>query len=148
MGAAEKCELCEPYKPSDRGRYVWEDRHWRLWTRTAGPIPGYSFLTTKRHIPYIADLDGPEASSFGGVLARLSAAIRDSTGAELVHVHVFGDGVAHFHVHLVPHDRGDALNLKVIRDDVSVEEPPMTELIEVAERIAAAARRTSSPPGA
>jgi len=136
------CELCGPYEPSDRGRYVWEDQHWRLWTRTAGPIPGYSFLTPKRHIPYITDLDGPEAGAFGEVLALLSSAVRDATGVELVHVHVFGDGVAHFHVHLVPHDRGDALNLKVIRDDAPVVEPTFGDLVDVAERIKAALARS------
>ena len=49
------------------------------------------------------------------MLARVSRALRDATGAELVYVYVFGGGVAHLHVHLAPHTEGDALNEQMIR---------------------------------
>jgi diadenosine tetraphosphate (Ap4A) HIT family hydrolase len=107
-----------------------------LWTLTTGKVPGYSFLTSKRHIPYLADLDGAEASALGPVLARLSAAIREATDAELVHIHVFGDGAAHFHLHLVPHTRGDSLNMTVVREDAADEASEAT-LAAVAARLSA-----------
>ena len=134
--ADTRCELCQPLPPgADRGRYVWEDDRWRLWTLTTGQVPGYSFLTPKRHIPYVTDLDGAEATALGPVLARLSAAVRDAAGAELVHLHVFGDGVAHFHVHLVPHTRGDSLSTTIVREDAGPE-PSVEKLAEVAARLA------------
>jgi len=137
VDARGDCDLCQPLPPgADRGQYVWEDALWRLWTLTTGKVPGYSFLTSKRHIPYLADMDGAEASTLGSVLARLSAAIRKATGAELVHIHVFGDGVAHFHLHLVPHTRGDSLNMAVVREDAADETSEAT-LAEVAARLAA-----------
>jgi len=96
---------------------VWEDRLWRLSTTLNGEVLGFSYLEPKRHIPYITDLDGEEARTLGDVLARTSSAIRTATGAELVYVYVFGGGIPHLHIHLVPHRSGDALNDSFIRGE-------------------------------
>ena len=97
---------------------VWEDDLWRLTTAQGGEVPGFSYLEPKRHSPHLTDLDGAEAATFGGVLARTSGALREATGAELVYVYVFGDGIPHLHLHLAPHRRGDALNDRMIRGTV------------------------------
>jgi diadenosine tetraphosphate (Ap4A) HIT family hydrolase len=90
---------------------VWEDERWRLTTSTGpgDPTPGFSYLEPKRHIPHITDLDGEEATTFGPVVARCCSALKAATGAELVYVYVFGDSIAHLHLHLAPHRPGDAL---------------------------------------
>jgi diadenosine tetraphosphate (Ap4A) HIT family hydrolase len=90
---------------------VWDDALWRLTTSTGpgDPTPGFSYLEPKRHIPHITDLDGDEAETFGPVMARCTTALKAATGAELVYVYIFGDGIAHLHVHLAPHRSGDAL---------------------------------------
>lgn len=54
-----------------------------------------------------------ESATFGPLLSRLYAAIREVTGAERVYSLVFLEGVAHFHCHLIPRgsdspDRGMA----------------------------------------
>lgn len=82
---------------------VWADDLWRLTTVRVGELAGYSYLSPRRHIPYITDLDGEEAATFGAVVARTTQAIKEETGAELVYVYVFGGGVDHFHAHLAPH---------------------------------------------
>jgi diadenosine tetraphosphate (Ap4A) HIT family hydrolase len=133
------CVLCG-LSDSNDGRYVWEDRLWRLWTRTTGKVPGYSFLNPRRHVPYITDLDGDEAATLGAVLAHVTSVLRFTTGASLVYLHVFGDGAGHFHIHLVPHTTGDTLSTQVVRDeapDASVE-----ALRDAAERIARALAET------
>jgi diadenosine tetraphosphate (Ap4A) HIT family hydrolase len=88
----------------------------------AAEVPGFSYLEPKRHIPYITDLDGEEARTFGEVLARVTSVLRQETGAELVYIYVFGGGVPHLHVHLAPHRANDALNDRMIRGEI-VEEP-------------------------
>jgi diadenosine tetraphosphate (Ap4A) HIT family hydrolase len=103
---------------------VWESDLWRLTTALASETPGFSYLEPKRHIPYIADLDGPEAASFGEVMARATRVLREETGAELVYIYVFGDGVPHLHVHLAPHRKGDALNDRMIRGELLEEQLP------------------------
>jgi len=50
-----------------------------------------------RHIPFLTDLDGGEATTPGPALARVSAALRAATAADKVYVYVFGDRVPHLH---------------------------------------------------
>src|SRR5919202_731281 len=100
---------------------VWEDSYWRMTTSLDAEVLGFSYLEPKRHIPYITDLDGEEARTFGDVLAQVTAALREETGAELIYVYVFGGGVAHLHLHLAPHRTGDALNTPLIRGECAAE---------------------------
>lgn len=129
---------------------VWEDELWRLTMAIASETPGFSYLEPKRHITDITRLDGPEAATLGTTLARMTAALRDATQVERVYIYVFGDGIAHLHLHLAPHRPGDALNDQMIRGELttqtlpsgatliaSKEYPPLpeAELRAVAERV-------------
>ena len=128
---------------------------WRLTVTNDGEVPGFAYLEPKRHIPHITDLSGEEARTLGPVLARVTTALRDAAGAELVWIYVFGGGIPHLHIHLAPHRDGDALNSRMIRGEViekklpsgataieSLEFPPRPERehAEVRERLKAALR--------
>jgi len=105
---------------------VWADDLWRL-TTSVGPgdaTLGFSYLEPKRHIPHVTDLDGPEAATFGSVLARCTAALKEATGCQLVYVYVFGGGIPHLHLHLAPHNDGDALCEAIIRGEVAEQPLP------------------------
>ncbi len=124
---ADGCVLCRGRAAdAELGReQIWEDSLWRL-TTSVGPgdvTPGFSYLEPKRHIPSVADMDGEEAATFGPVLARCTAALREAAGAVLVYVYIFGDHVPHMHAHLAPHVAGDALNDALIKGEV--EERPL-----------------------
>ncbi len=90
-------------------RRVWADDLWRLSVLRQGPVAGFAHLEPWRHIPYVTDLDGPEAATLGPVLARATAALREATGADKVYVYVFGDRVPHLHFNLAPRHPGGAL---------------------------------------
>jgi len=111
LSPASGCEICRGDAfDAEFGRVrVWQDDLWRLSTSTRAPVVGFSYLEPRRHIPYLADLDGPESASFGPTVARVSGVLRELTGADLVYALVFGDHVAHLHVNLVPHRGGDAV---------------------------------------
>lgn len=100
---------------------IWQDEHWRLTMSLYAEALGFSYLEPKRHIPSILDLDGEEARTLGEVLARVTRALRDETGADLVYLYVFGSGIPHLHIHLAPHRPGDALNDQMIKGHVVVE---------------------------
>jgi len=100
---------------------VWEDDLWRLTTAVVGEIAGFSYLEPKRHVRYVHELDGPEAGTLGHVLALTSAAIKDAADAELVYVYIFGDSVAHLHLHLAPHREGGPLNGSMVKGDLTEE---------------------------
>jgi diadenosine tetraphosphate (Ap4A) HIT family hydrolase len=154
VSAAHDCLLCRGQAADaelDRVQ-VWADEHWRLTTSVGAddPIPGFSYLEPKRHIPDVTDLDGEEARTLGGVLARVTTALPDVTDSEVVYVYVFGEGIRHLHFHLAPRRKDDALNSQLFRGEVEVEEVesgasriiakdfpslPEEELRAVAERI-------------
>lgn len=111
------CVLCMgPEADADLFREeVWRDDLWRLTTARLGEVAGFSYLETLRHIPTIADLDGPEAATLGPVIARVTSAIREATGVGLVYVYVFGDGIPHLHLHLAPHREDGPLSNHMIK---------------------------------
>jgi diadenosine tetraphosphate (Ap4A) HIT family hydrolase len=106
-------------------RRVWQDPLWRLSVVLRGPVAGFAHLEPRRHIPFITDLDGPEAASLGAVLARATAAIQRATSADKVYVYVFGDRVPHLHFNLAPHRSGDALagGAGLVRPEAEPAEP-------------------------
>jgi diadenosine tetraphosphate (Ap4A) HIT family hydrolase len=109
--ANTECLLC---RVSDADAYfgrrrVWADEHWRLSVVLRGAVVGFAHLEPHRHIPFITDLNGPEAATLGAVLARVTAVMRTATAADKVYVYVFGDRVPHLHFNLAPHRPGDAL---------------------------------------
>lgn len=103
---------------------VWQDEHWRLTIALASEVAGFAYLEPKRHISHIHALDGAEAATFGPAMARSTAALRSATGADVVYVYIFGDGVPHLHVHLAPHRDGDALSDRMIRGEIVEEKMP------------------------
>jgi diadenosine tetraphosphate (Ap4A) HIT family hydrolase len=103
---------------------VWRDALWRVTMSVGSETPGFAYLEPKRHISDITRLDGAEATSLGPTLARVTAALRDETHAERVYIYVFGDGVAHLHLHLAPHHPGDALNDQMIRGELATRKLP------------------------
>ena len=103
--AADDCALCAGSSMDHAlmRTEVWADDLWRLTSSEASEVAGFSYLEPRRHVADITELDGDEASTLGPTIAKTSRAIKEATGAELVYVYVFGDGVPHLHIHLAPH---------------------------------------------
>ena len=92
---------------------------------------GFAYLEPIRHIRSLADLDGPEAATFGPAIARASAALREASGAPLVYAYVFGGGIPHLHVHLAPNKPEGVLNTALISGEIEERKLPSgaTEII-------------------
>ncbi|MEX1072564.1 MAG: hypothetical protein WED86_02600 [Chloroflexota bacterium] len=120
------CAICAgPERDPELGRIeVWRDDQWRLSMSRHGATLGFAYLEPIRHIPFLADLDGPEAATFGPAIARASAALREASGARLVYAYVFGGGIPHLHVHLAPNEPEGVLNTAVITGDVEERKLP------------------------
>lgn len=120
------CLLCDRDRAEDdlNRTTVWEDDLWRLSMPRRGYTTGFGYLEPKRHVPHITDLDGEEAATFGRVIARVAAALKEAAIAELVYVYVFGGGIPHLHVPLGPHRGGDALSANIIRGEMTEEPQP------------------------
>jgi diadenosine tetraphosphate (Ap4A) HIT family hydrolase len=120
------CLLCDGERAADElnRAIVWEDDRWRLSMSRRGYTTGFGYLEPKRHVPHVTDLDGEEAATFGPVLARITRALKEAAGTDLVYVYIFGGGIPHLHVHLGPHREGDALNENIIRGELTYEPQP------------------------
>lgn len=114
---------------------VWEDDLWRVSTSLIAPISGFSYVEPKRHIPYITDLDGAEATTLGAVLSTTSRVIKAITGAEYVFVNVFGERIAHLHFNLAPHISGGPLRGGAGMLDAGAPPLPANDLRRVADAI-------------
>jgi diadenosine tetraphosphate (Ap4A) HIT family hydrolase len=120
------CALCRgPAGDEELDRTeVWRDEHWRLTMAVTGETLGFAYLEPIRHVPFLADLDGPEAATFGPAVARASAVLREATGARLVYAYVFGGGIPHLHVHLAPNLPEGVLNTALITGAVEERKLP------------------------
>ncbi len=131
------CLLCDwPAADREFDRVeVWRDHLWRVTTSLVAPVPGFSYLEPRRHIPHFTDLDSEEAATLGARLAWVTGVLREATAADLVYVNVFGERVAHLHFNLAPHRAGDALQggRAMIAPDASP--VPRPELQDVSERL-------------
>lgn len=126
MSNGGDCALCRGAEADpELGRVqVWEDDLWRLTMSVDSYTPAFSYLEPKRHMAHITDLDGPEAKTFGAVMARVTSVLKEITSTEVVYVYIFGGGIPHLHVHLAPHSEGDALADVMIRGEVAQEKLP------------------------
>lgn len=120
------CAICAgPVRDAELDRAeVWRDGHWRLSVSRHSATRGFGYLEPIRHIPYLADLDGPEAATFGPAIARASAAIREASGAPLVYAYVFGGGIPHLHVHLAANAPAGVLSTNIISGEVEERKLP------------------------
>ena len=129
------CAICAgPAGDAELDRVeVWRDDHWRLSMSRHGPTLGFAYLEPIRHIPFLADLDGPEAATFGAAIAHASAALREASGAALVYAYVFGGGIPHLHVHLAPNRPEGVLNTALINGPLKERKLPSgaTEIISM-----------------
>ncbi len=125
MTAPADCAICAgPAGDPELDRVeVWRDDHWRLSMSRHGPTLGFGYLEPLRHIPFLADLDGPEAATFGPAIAYASAVLREASGGALVYAYVFGGGIPHLHVHLAPNFPEGVLNTAMITG--AIEERPL-----------------------
>jgi diadenosine tetraphosphate (Ap4A) HIT family hydrolase len=103
---------------------VWRDDLWRLSMSRHSPTLGFAYLEPLRHIPYLADLDGREAETFGQAIARASAVLRKATGARLVYAYVFGGGIPHLHVHLAPNTPDGVLTTSLLGGEIEERKLP------------------------
>ena len=114
----KNCNICNGKADVEFKRIeVWSTDNWRLTASTYKSVKGLCYLESKRHIPYITDLDGQESIEFGSVLSKTTKAIKDVFKSELVYVYIYGGHIPHLHVHLAPHTQNDIFCDNVVKND-------------------------------
>lgn len=94
--------------------------HWRVAHAFDASLPGWLIVAPVRHVAALDDLPPAAADELGGMLHRLTAALRHEVGAVKTYVMLFAEaeGFEHLHIHLVPRmpqQPADAMGPKVFR---------------------------------
>lgn len=94
------CVICAA--PDEQ--YVWTDARWRLRAPEVVTVPGLQ-LEPRDHLD-LGDLDDDTAAELGRLVVRVERALAAVPGVGRVHVHRWGDGLAHLHVFLLARPEG------------------------------------------
>jgi diadenosine tetraphosphate (Ap4A) HIT family hydrolase len=106
--ATAECFVCAKHRQGDaaEGGVIYEDDllyAGHVHTRGRGSAyRGWLVVEPKRHVGGLGDLTDEEAAALGRLLNRLARVQKVATGADHVYAFVYGDAVAHLHVHLAP----------------------------------------------
>lgn len=68
-------------------------------------VPGQGFVVLRRHCEDVALLTDSEATSLGIVLRATAQAYTTVLAPERIHVGLYGEGVRHIHLHVLPRTR-------------------------------------------
>jgi diadenosine tetraphosphate (Ap4A) HIT family hydrolase len=107
----ESCFVCRKHnglEAAPPGGYIYEDEHWMVCHAPGrlGPL-GTLFIESKRHFLDYSEMTPEEATSLGGVLKKIYAALRQHTGAERIYQVTLIEGIPHFHSWFVPRRKED-----------------------------------------
>jgi len=104
MTDTKACPMCEiAASTADDPMVVYQDEHWVARSISGTPaVAGWLLLQSRRHIPDVTELNADEAATFGSVIQRVSAAVREATGALRVYIASLNEGNPHFHSHVLP----------------------------------------------
>ncbi|MBV2156635.1 HIT family protein [Kitasatospora sp. SUK 42] len=112
-----QCLICGKYEgntvpawagfPVPPGGHLVDDGTWRV---GHGPTPywpaGTLLIESRRHFLDYADFDHVEAATLGPLVRRLTAPLKEATGASRIHIFSCMEGTEHFHLWMVPRVEG------------------------------------------
>lgn len=100
------CFICDKHAGTTHqppGGYIYEDEHWMVCHFVArNAVLGQLVVESKRHFLDFSDMTDDEARSYGVLVKRLYAVLKQVTGAERVYSLILLEGVSHFHAHFIP----------------------------------------------
>jgi diadenosine tetraphosphate (Ap4A) HIT family hydrolase len=100
------CFICRKHRGLEAappGGYLYADTHWLVCHAPAAfAVPGQVFVEARRHWLDFAAMPPEEATTYGVLLQRVSAAIKHATGAERVYALTTIEDIPHFHAWLIP----------------------------------------------
>jgi diadenosine tetraphosphate (Ap4A) HIT family hydrolase len=93
----EDCVICTTI--ADPGTdVVHADELWHAAVQPGIEVPGWLFLSLRRHAEGATAMNEAERRTFGDVVARLTAALEQAVDAERVYLYAFGEQAPHWHV--------------------------------------------------
>jgi ATP adenylyltransferase len=103
VSACRACDVGAGNRPIPGG-LIHETAHWRVEHSLGSLGTGALFVTAKRHVVHLADLDPVESAEIGPLLVEASRVVTETTDALQVYVNLWShNGSEPVHIHWVVH---------------------------------------------
>ncbi len=106
------CIFCKIIQKQLSSYRVYEDQEIMAFLDNRPLFPGHTLVIPKLHIETIFDLDDVLAKKLFQASKYIAIAVQKALGAEGIFIgnnNIIGQTVPHFHLHVVPRNKGDGL---------------------------------------
>ena len=112
----DDCIFCKIGKGEIPSATIYENSDFRVFLDGAPANRGHALIIPKDHADNIFQLDGETAGKLFSLATVVARAIKEETGCEGMNIvqnngAVAGQTVNHFHLHLIPRNEGDGVNV-------------------------------------
>jgi len=126
--AMEKCFICEKHNGmNDAARFHIITTPlisvYHMFPENGSVYLGHVFIETIRHIPSLAEMTIEESNEVGRFQMIISKVFKEFFDAEHIYSFVFGDGVPHLHIHLIPRYKGAPEEFRGVKVDEWADAP-------------------------
>lgn len=132
----DDCIFCKIAKGDIPSATIYETGDFKCILDVAPANRGHALIITKEHYDNIFQLDAETAAKIFSFATVAAKAIKEETGCEGMNVlqnngAVAGQTVNHFHLHLVPRNTGDGVNMSwAPKETVSEEQQALAKAIK------------------
>ena len=111
----ESCNFCRIVSGENPASVVYDDGNVLAFMDLYPANVGHTLVVPKEHWETIYDIPEEVLSKLFAVVKRISIAVKEAVGAEGISILQFneeaaGQSVMHFHVHVIPRFKGDAIS--------------------------------------
>jgi histidine triad (HIT) family protein len=138
----ESCNFCKIMLGEDQASIVYEDDSVLAFMDLHPANVGHTLVVPREHWETIYDIPEKVLADLFAVVKRVSVAVKNAVGAEGISILQFneraaGQSVRHFHVHVIPRFREDAISkfIGAMLRPVGFEKVEREHLDEIAEKI-------------
>jgi len=111
----ESCNFCRIVSGENPASVVYDDGNVLAFMDLYPANVGHTLVVPREHWETIYDIPEEVLSKLFAVVKRISIAVKEAVGAEGISILQFngrasGQSVMHFHVHVIPRFKGDAIS--------------------------------------
>ena len=139
---SESCNFCKIVSGKNSASIVYEDGNVLAFMDLYPAKVGHTLVVPREHWETIYDIPEKVLSDLFAVVKRISVAVKKAVGAEGISILQFnerasGQSVMHFHVHVIPRFRGDAISklIGAMLGPTGFEKAARKDLDEIAKKI-------------
>jgi len=139
---SESCNFCKIVSGKNPASIVYEDGKILAFMDLYPANVGHTLVVPKEHWETIYDIPEEVLSNLFAVVKKISVAVKKAVGAEGISIlqfngRVSGQSVMHFHVHVIPRFRGDAISrlIGAMLGPTGFEKAARKDLGEIAKKI-------------